>query len=424
MAKLKAGKPEDQDARIEDPVILQDAFQQLFDAETEFPIQVEGTHTLPYFATVKTLHWEEGHLILKLVRPLPHELLVGAVFHFLCAAGEQRYEGFIKFMGREGYLQYRFERPAFLMLSDRRNHKRYPFRPRESAYVILQDSGIPGLGVAGPLVNIGMGGLAMRVDRVIRLDTGYRTPPSTALFERGKGFTRVRIQDLPRVHLVEARGVAAHALDRGSEVILGISFAGIQEEEQVAIRTALDVRDRMQRGGQAGRPVEGGPVSLRGGEGLAPGETEPLSAEPATVEGRLLGALRRRTALVALVMPPSEAREALDARLQESGFHRRILADDLAGLTAQVAGEPRRHVPRVCVVDLAVAHAGDAEPLEAVRSIEAGIAAAMGAVPVVILCDAVDPTLLLAQADNTRFLSPELTEESLATLDRLLDRDG
>lgn len=422
MAKLKAGKPEDQDARIEDPVILQDAFQQLFDAETEFPIQVEGTHTLPYFATVKTLHWEEGHLILKLVRPLPHELLVGAVFHFLCAAGEQRYEGFIKFMGREGYLQYRFERPAFLMLSDRRNHKRYPFRPRESAYVILQDAGIPGLGVAGPLVNIGMGGLAMRVDRVIRLDSGCRTPPSTALFDRGKNFTRVRIQDLPRIHLLEVRGMAAHALDRGSEVILGLSFAGIQEEEQAAIRSALDVRDRMQRGGQAGRSVEGGAVALRGGEGLAPGE-EAAAPEPTSVEGGLLRALRRRSSQVALVMPAGAPRAALETRLHESGFHRLLLADDLAALTAQVAFDPRRHAPRACVVDLAVAHAGDAEPLEAVRSIEGVIGAAMGAVPVVILCDAVDPTLLLAQADNTRFLSPELTEESLGTLDRLLDRD-
>jgi len=107
---------------------------------------VEGANTLPYFSTIKSVQWDKGFFILKLVRPLPHELLSGALFHVLCTAGEQRFECFITFQGREGYLQYRFHLPQFLTLSDRRNHKRYPFRPRESAYVILQDAGIPGLG--------------------------------------------------------------------------------------------------------------------------------------------------------------------------------------------------------------------------------------------------------------------------------------
>jgi len=421
MAKIKIGKPEDLDARIEDPAILQDAFQQLFDAETEFPIKVEGTHTLPYFSTIKSLHWDQGYLVLKLVRPLPHELLLGAVFHFLCAAGEQRYEGFLTFAGREGYLQYKFELPKFLVLSDRRVHKRYPFRPRESAYVILQDSGIPGLGVAGPLVNVCMGGLALRVDRVIKLDTGYRIPPSSALFDRGKAFPRIRVQDLPRVHLLEVRGTTTHASGRGNELILGLEFASLQPEEAAAIQASLDVRDRMQKGQFTSR-IEGGAVALKPGlEAKAPGEASEAAQAPEQ-EGGILRMLRRRTACVALVMPAGPQRQTMETQLREAGFHRLHLAETMEQLAVLVEDEPRRHPPRLCIVDLAVAHAGDAEPLEAVRSIEKRVAD-IGSIPTIILCEAVDPTLLLSQADLTRFQAPGLTPEAIATLDALLDPD-
>ncbi|NTV74673.1 MAG: hypothetical protein HGA66_10755 [Holophaga sp.] len=122
-------------------------------------------------------------------------------------------------------------------------------------------------------------------------------------------------------------------------------------------------------------------------------------------------------------MPEGPQRGALEFRLREAGFHRLQVAGSMAQLAALGAAEPRRHPPRLCIVDLAVAHAGDAEPLEAVRSIEAEVAA-LGSIPTAILCDAVDPTLLLAQADLTRFVSTEVGPESLATLDGMLDRDG
>jgi len=431
MAKLRSGKPEDMESRIEDPVVLRAVFLQLFDGETEFPIKVEGTSTLPYFATIKSLPWDQGYMVLKLVRPLPHELLKGAVFHLLCASGEQRYEGFINYGGREGYLQYRFEVPSALVLSDRRIHKRYPFRPRESAYVVLQDAGVPGLGVAGPLVNIGLGGLAMRVDRIIRLNTGVRIPPATALFERGKHFPRARVQELPRVHLLDVRGLTAHATERGTEVILGLTFTSIQPEEEALIRSALDIRDRMQRG-QLSVRIESGPVVLRTGETGRPQvasapEPQPAPsrapAAPPDLEGDLLRRLRRRCAHLALVMPAGAPRDVLEAQLRARGFHRLHLSETLDELLARVEAEPRRHPPRLAIVDLAVAHAGDAEPLEAVRSIEAGVLG-IGSIPTIILCEAVDPTLLLSQAEHTRFLGHELSEEALRTMDALLDPDS
>jgi hypothetical protein len=416
MSRPKPGKPEEVQGRIEEPALLRGALQHLFDEETEFPIRVEGTQTLPYFATLQAMEWNENRLVLKLVRPLPHELLVGAVFHFLCTAGEQRYEGFLTYQGRQGYLQYDFEAPAFLTLSDRRVHRRYPFRPRESAYVILQDAGIPGIGVAGPLVNIGLGGLAMRVDRILRLDTGVRVPPSTALFERGKGFTRVRIQDLPRLHVLETRGMAAHAQDRGTEVILGIQFTTLEPAQEDALRGALEFRELLMHGSGGIRP-EGGPMERREGEAKTPQSVEEVVPVDTWALQR---SLRRRSALVALVAPPGEVRMAQEVRLRESGFLRLMVASSLEELLRRASAEPRSQPPRLVLVELGVAHAGDSEPLEAVRTIEAALAP-LGGSALVILTEAVDPTLLLSQAEGTHFLHPDLAEETILLLDDLLE---
>src|SRR5208283_5666429 len=112
-----------------------------------------------------------------------HEMPAGAPFRMLFAVDDQRFEGLISLFGREGYLQYGFHLPASLVQADRRRHPRSPFRPRENAYVIAQDAGLPGLGLAGPLVNISLGGLSMRVDRVLRMEDGMRLPVNSALFE-------------------------------------------------------------------------------------------------------------------------------------------------------------------------------------------------------------------------------------------------
>ena len=139
--------------------------------ELEFPVKVEGALTLPYTSRIEKLDLDKGILYLKLIRPLPHEMAVGAPFQMLFATGEQRFEAPITFLGRESYLLYRFSIPAHMTQSDRRQYKRYSFRPREPAYVLAQDGGLPGHGLAGPLVNLSLGGLSFRVDRVMRLES-------------------------------------------------------------------------------------------------------------------------------------------------------------------------------------------------------------------------------------------------------------
>jgi hypothetical protein len=424
MARPKPDKPEGRDVPIEDPRLVQVSLRLLFEAETEFPIKVEGTSTLPYSSRIQSLDFENGRFILKLVRPLPHELMAGAVFRLVFAVDEQRLEGLITFMGREGYLQYAFQVPPFLFHADRRRHKRYPFRPRENAYVIAQDSGIPGLGLAGPLVNISMGGFALRVDRVLKLDDGMRIPPNTALFERGKGFNRVRIQDLPRLRLLETRAIVSHARERGSEVILGLTFNGMGAEEEAALAQALDLREKIYHIGlQLPRTDDSSPaVRAYGARAEEADFLEPLRAEQEPPsEVTMVLRLQRRTCAVVLVMADTPLRATVAELLRRSGYHRLELLEDLAQVGPFCQAETRGGLPHLVVADLALAHTGDAEPLAAVRVIERELAQA-GDFPAVILCESVDPTLLLAQAEGTRCLPYDFTDEDrwIGTLDGLI----
>jgi hypothetical protein len=409
MNRNKPGKPESRGAPIEDPQTVQDFLHALFEAEAEFSIKVEGTSTLPYASRVQLLQVDQGRFVLKLVRPLPHELPAGAEFRMIFAAGDQRFEGLISLIGREAYLQYGFRLPSSLLQADRRADKRYPFRPRESAYVIAQDSGIPGLGVAGPLVNISLGGLALRLDRALNMEDGVRIRVNSAQFERGKGFPRLRVQDLPRLRLLEGRAVSAHVTEHGSELILGLSFIGLDPGEQQALAGSLEFRDKMYRGGQppragsaaarTGRVQEGEGEAEDGLAELEDGVTE-LEALP---EITVLLRLQRRTARIVLAMAEGPVRRTIQDLLRTHGYHRLATVDDLT--QAKLLCEPgqRRALPCMILADLALARSGDAEPLAAVRIIENQLTE-LGGLPTAILCEEVDPTLLLVQGGATGFL--------------------
>lgn len=414
------------DKAVEDPAFISGALQALFETEQEFQIKVEGTSTLPYASVIKAIRTGEQAMVLKLVRPLPHELLPEAMFQMIFPVGEQRFEAIVSFRGREAYLQYRFDLPASLTYADRRRANRFPFRPRESAYVIAQDGRIPGLGVAGPLVNISMGGLALRVDRVLKLDDGMRVPPSCGLFEREKGFPTVRIQDLPRLPLLEWRGTVAHASYRGTEVILGLDFGELGEEEARKLGDCLEFREKVLRGvphaPRAGGDASGSTLGSETGEvaSLEEGASEmgePLVALASGPGGDPLVRMQRRTARGILCMPEGEARDRVLERLNVTGFLRVEIAPDLQALR-------QRWVPPVplLLVDLALAGAGDAEPLAAVRILERELG---DSGPVAMLCEWVDPTLLLALGPRTHILpyaptTPQDEREWVACLDALI----
>lgn len=313
---------------VEDPLRIRRHLEELRAAETEFPIKVEGTHTLPY--TARLVELEKGSMHMKLIRPLPHELIPGAPFEMLFATAEQRFKGLLTFQGRHGYLLYRFSIPTRLVPSDQRQHKRYPFRPREKAYVLAQDGGLPGFGLAGPLVNLSLGGLAFRVDRVVRLDDHMRLTPGLGFFEKGKTLPMLKIRDLPKLPLFEARGMIANACEREGEIVLGVQFGELGPAELAELQEVLDFREKLQRAGSSPAavpaPREGRATAAHPEAAASP---SPRTNPAGTETPEALKRLGRRTAGLVLAMPPGPLREGVQAALAGGGYLRVEAVDAL-----------------------------------------------------------------------------------------------
>lgn len=421
MNTTKGGKA-GREAPIEDPQLLRSCMIALHQEGTEFPIKVEGTSTLPYASQVLTLDWEKGQFILKLVRPLPHELALGAIFRMVFTVANQRYEGLTTFAGREAYLQYRFEVPQQLFHSDRRHHQRFPFRPRESAYIIAQSGSLMGLGVAGPLANISMGGLALRVDRLMRLEDKMRLPVHSGALDVGLVFDRIRLQDLPRLPLLELWGRVAHLSPRGDELILGFEFGELGEEEARLLQECMDFREKISRGPSMG------PQATAAGAENAPRSQGPRTQ---TEEGDLeefdeapeleaadspLRILQRRTTRLGLIMSAPEAREKLLELLKRHGYHRIELARDLGQANALWGkGSPALGI---ILAELPPAPQAFQQLLKN-----------LGDIPGVLLSDTTDPSLMMALDSRTRVLplsppSEEDEEHWIRTLDGLAGIDS
>ncbi len=314
---------------VDDPVLIRRVLKELRLSEAEFPIRVEGAHTLPYTSHLHAIDAEQGEVRLKLIRPLPHELPRGALFVMLFSVGDQRFEAPLTFLGRDAYLLYSFTLPGRLIQTDRRHHKRYPFRPRENAYVMAQDASIPGYGFAGTLVNLCLGGLAFRVDRAMRLDDHLRVSAGLGFFERGKALPALKIRDLPRLPVFEARGQVSHAYERFNEVIVGVQFGDLRSGELAQLQEVLDLRDRLARSpAGSGAP----PREILNAGGTSPDLVQKVGSRvnPAGVQTPdALLRLGRRCLGVVLAMPPGPERDGVCQSLGEAGYLRLTVLDSL-----------------------------------------------------------------------------------------------
>jgi hypothetical protein len=365
---MNLGKPTGgaRGAPIEDPAQIRQAMQALHQSEAEFPIKVEGTHTLPYTAHVLRIDEKKGLLYLKLIRPLPHELLTGAIFEMLFAVGDQRLEGIITFLGREAYLLYKFTLPSRMAQTDRRAHKRYPFRPREKAYVLGQDAGLPGHGLAGPLVNLSLGGLAFRVDRVMRLGDNLRVTPGVGFFERGKTLPILKVRDLPKHPLLELHGLVANAWERETEIVVGVQFYDLKDAELKMLQEVLLIREQMQK---SSSPLAPGAAAHGARAKAAPEELRgPATAvNPAgTRSPDALTRLGRRSTGIVLAMPEGAARDELSAALEGEGYFRLVAVATLEQALDRLRAD-QATLSRVLVLEVPLA---SEPPLTGIRALQ------------------------------------------------------
>lgn len=391
-------KPEN-NGDIEDPKFVLEALQALLRDQLEFPIKVEGTSTLPYTSVVHTLNPGDGGIILKLVRPLPHELLEGAVFRAVFPVQDQRFQCLITYRGRHEYLHYRFDYPKVLNFADRRRHKRYPFRPRERAFVVGQDGGIPGMGIAGPLANISMGGFALRLDRVLKLDDNMRIAPNLAVIDQGKHFGRIRIQDLPRLPVLECRAHVTHCTIHNGEVVLGFAFASMPESTEASLNESFAFREKMRRASSvpAGTGSPSAPKSKpSAAEGARPNTEE--------LDGPLLALRRRSTHLLLLIADP-EASQSLLEHLEANDYLRIDQVASLEALRTHLKHNPHVHV---VLADAAITAQVEDSTL-GLTELEQTLTQ-LGSWPIGMLCENMDHDIMLMAGAKTRFLSRDPSE--------------
>lgn len=322
---------------MEHPAGIRDCFQELQNRKIEFKLKVDKAQTVPYTVMVDQL--EKEACVLTFQRPLPPELLKGALFVGNFQMEGHNFQAHVKFVDRSAYLRYRFTFPEKVSKMERRKAPRLPFRPREKAFVTLRDGGVPGLGASGPLLNLGSLGLAMRVDRVIRLDTGLRLAISGGHFPPDKYFSAVRLEELPGLPSLDLKGFAVHATEKGGILMLGLLFQEPPSEIARQLEEVLKLRTKLlaAKGPSLG-PSDSAPAALRKAPGPAPTALEaPASWDAPDVlneappddsgEGTAedldpLRLLQRRCLPLLLVAPEPEQSQELAAWLREHGYRR------------------------------------------------------------------------------------------------------
>jgi hypothetical protein len=406
---------------------MERSFAALLAQQVEFPIKVEGAKTMPYTAMVQGLDPERRTFVLKLYRPLPPALAVGAWFDLVFSVEERRYEGRIALLGRDGYLRYQFEWPQALVSSDRRVWKRYSFRPRENVYVTAQDTATPCHGITGPLTTLSQGGFSMRVDRVIQLEDGVPMQPRAVPFERGQILSLVRVHGLFREEVLEARGVVARFLESDSEFHLAAQFSGLDAKVSELLSQVLAGRERpANRTGAGSRPAP------RSGsrEGIPAETDQPAEAESAPIPNdQVLAAagagplrrLDRRTARMLVVAQEAGARDALVADLRLAGFWRLDLVEALpVALEASREAAASAAPYRMLLLDLEAARSLGQEPMGVVRQLEPQLDA-FGSLPMALVTRLPEPLLEFLARPGCEAVARQdpLPGRWIDTLDRL-----
>ncbi|WP_306601455.1 hypothetical protein [Geothrix sp. 21YS21S-2] len=175
-----------------------------------------------------------------------------------------------------------FGLPASVGFADRRTRMRAHFGPREKATVTVLEGFLGARGATGPLLNLSLEGIRMRVERAITVHGKAPIAVGAATFPPGARFPILRIDQLPYSPALVCAGVLAHVSHAADGIQMGIRFEDLGEMEAQTIRQILG--RRLPRFG-AGFPVRGhreppgrATVAVQHGEAVAEPPGDPRKA--------------------------------------------------------------------------------------------------------------------------------------------------
>ena len=254
------------------------------------------------------------------------------------------------------------------------------------------DGGVPGHGIAGPLVNLSIGGIAFRVDRIMRLGDHMRITPGLGFFDKGKELPSIKLRDLPKLPLFEVRGTVANAWERGGEIIVGIKFAELKDAELKQLQDVLTIRDQMQRASSVGSTPNATTVREARPAAKAEDPTSPtrrLNPAGAKTPDALTRMARRCTLLV-LAMAPGASRDGVRQSLRDQGY----LRIEVVNTLDQAPGcfHLDAVASRILMLELP---AGGEVPTAVLHSLQEGLGE-FQELPIALIC----PEGLLAETDD------------------------
>lgn len=288
---------------------------------------------------VELVSEEKESFTLSFLHQPPGDWKVGQVVHLNFPLDGQRFRAAVKFMGLAGYLQREFKVPDSIFHAERRGLLRTRFSKREKPTVAVLEELFQGLGLSGPILNLSMGGLAFRVDRVMDIRLDRRLQVKGDLLGPGRKMTLIRIQDLPHTPTLECSATIAHFNAIPEGVVAGLIFEGMGSLEMQYIAKLLSQRlptfgkgfpRKRRRGEQEANPelegIEEDDIPAFE-EPAPPNEVEDALSDRELLEIKVamkapdrLSQLRKRTRQILVVHPDELDRAILTSTLQVDGY--------------------------------------------------------------------------------------------------------
>jgi CheY-like chemotaxis protein len=187
---------------------------------------------------------DAGRIRLRLQRALPSDLPARHKVTLVFPLDGCRLLGVVRFLERSGYLEAYFTIPETVRHAEQRSRMRSRFSARDRATVTALEGLHDGRGATGPLRDLSMDGLCMRIDRAIKVRNNVPVRIDTNLFPRGTLFPMLRIEQLPFAPVVTCSGRVAHIRESedGEEILVGIAFDPLGQLESQILAQVLGRR--------------------------------------------------------------------------------------------------------------------------------------------------------------------------------------
>ncbi len=292
----------------------------------------------PHGSTVKVelVSEEKGTFTLSFLHQPPGTWKEGQAVHLTFPLDGQRFRTVVKYRGLGGYLQREFSLPEAMYHAERRGLMRTRFTAREKAMVAVLENLFDGIGLSGPILNLGIGGLAFRVDRAMDIRQDRRLTIRGDLVSAGKAMGLIRISELPHIPTLECGATIMHFGARDEGVVAGLRFDGLGSLESQYLAKLLSQRiplfgkgfPRKRRRGELSQEPDAEPEDIPAFEEPVPpdpveealSDKELLEIKVAMKMPDRLTTLRKRTRQLLIVHPEELDRAILMSTLQVDGY--------------------------------------------------------------------------------------------------------